>query len=44
VEFAMRHQTPAQWADLFDILLKAANDVFPGQLLERLIDRMEAQR
>lgn len=35
------HET-APWADLLDLLLSAANDVFPGPVLERLIDRMES--
>jgi hypothetical protein len=39
----MTDQTPAPWADLLDILLTAANDLFPGPILERLIDRMEAR-
>lgn len=37
----MTHETPAPWADLLDILLMAANEVFPVPLLERLMDRME---
>jgi hypothetical protein len=43
VEFTMSRQTPAQWADLLDILRAAANEVFPGPILERLLDRMEAR-
>ena len=31
----------ALWADVLDWLLAAANDVFPGPVLERLIGRME---
>jgi hypothetical protein len=37
----MTRHTAAPWADLLDILLTAASDVFPGPVLERLIDRME---
>ena len=32
----------APWADVLDWLLAAANDVFPGPVLEKLIDRMES--
>ncbi len=39
----MTRQTTAYWADFPDILLTAANDVFPGPVLERLIDRMESR-
>jgi hypothetical protein len=39
----MTPQTPAQWADLLEILRAAANEVFPGPILERLMDRMEAR-
>jgi hypothetical protein len=44
VEFTMTRQSPAPWADFLDILLTAANNVFPGPVLERLIDRMEGSR
>ena len=37
----MTNYQAAPWADLLDLLLAAANDVFPGPVLERLIDRME---
>jgi hypothetical protein len=43
VEFTMQHREPAGWADLLDVLLTAANGVFPGPALERLIDRMEGR-
>jgi hypothetical protein len=39
----MTSQTPAPWAELLDILLTAAHDVFPGPVLERLIDRLEGR-
>ena len=38
----MTNNATAPWADLLDLLLTAANDVFPGPILERLIDRMES--
>jgi hypothetical protein len=43
VEFTMTRHTAAPWADFLDILLTAASDVFPGPVLERLIDRLEGR-
>lgn len=39
----MTTKKPAEWADLLDLLLVAANGVFPGPALEQLISRMEAR-
>jgi hypothetical protein len=41
VEPAMYERKPVGWADLLDELLTAAQGVFPGPALERLIARME---
>jgi hypothetical protein len=42
VEFTMPRPDPAPRADLFDLLLNAANGMFPGPVLEALIARLEA--
>lgn len=39
----MKNHEPAPWVDLLDLFLTAAHGVFPGTILERLIERMEAQ-
>jgi hypothetical protein len=39
----MTNNDTAPWADVLDWLLTAANDVFPGPVLEKLIDRMESR-
>jgi hypothetical protein len=43
VEFTMKTQEPANWADFLDVLLTVATGVFPGPVLEKLIDRMEGR-
>jgi hypothetical protein len=43
VEFTMKNHEPLRRADLLETLLSAANGLFPGQALERLIDRMEGR-
>jgi hypothetical protein len=39
----MKDQETSRWADLLETLLTAANGLFPGQALERLIDRLEGR-
>jgi hypothetical protein len=44
VEFTMSRPQTAPRADFLDLLLSAANGVFPGPVLEALIARMEAAK
>ena len=37
----MTNSEAAPWADLLDLLLTAANGVFPVPILEQMIARME---
>jgi hypothetical protein len=41
LEFIMKNHEPSRWVDLLELFLAAANGVFPGPALERLIDRVE---
>jgi hypothetical protein len=42
VEFTMPLPGPAPRADFLDLLLSAANGMFPGPMLEAMIARLEA--
>jgi hypothetical protein len=42
VEFTMPERSRARRADVLDLLLSAAQGVFPGAALEALIARLEA--
>jgi hypothetical protein len=37
----MTNNDTAPWSDLLELLLTAANGVFPGPILERMMTRME---
>jgi hypothetical protein len=41
VEVIMRKSEPARPVEVLDLLLAAAHGIFPGPVLEKLIDRME---
>jgi hypothetical protein len=40
----MTRHWPIPYADIVELILKAAGGVFPGPALEALIDRVEAAR
>jgi hypothetical protein len=44
VEFTMSDREAARGADVLDLLRAAMSGVFPGQVLEALMARLEARR